>query len=309
MSYRITFEGHKLDINRMDHQHLSNIVHYTQHVLKNEISLVDVTNELKKRFGGIVLPYRPLLRFKYEIDTLRDLNMFVADTNCSRRIIIVHPRTRTEIGEIICEDMNERYRTLFPNSPGPKQEVDWKKEYDPTMSKQYHISFTVIRELYSNVPRLRLLIEELFFEAVFDLKDSVKAGPRERFEITRKQLDELLLSSKDYNFTKKILEDWLVGYKLPDVEFCKLGTLLLRTGHPNNVYTIQHDGAHHVGIFNITHGQWWGNKLKLSDLSCVKKGVTGTARYITKNELKDLCGSHNPENLVIFTEAMKHIKK
>ena len=63
-----TFDGKAIDIETMDHQHLSNIYWYNLIVIgrPSEVAI----NELKKRFQGEILSYKPLLRFEYEINSL-----------------------------------------------------------------------------------------------------------------------------------------------------------------------------------------------------------------------------------------------
>lgn len=64
-----TFYNRSIDINKLSHQHLSNILWYFKLVLERRAS-PEVEAELYTRFGGIQLPYSPLLSFNYEIDTL-----------------------------------------------------------------------------------------------------------------------------------------------------------------------------------------------------------------------------------------------
>jgi len=64
-----TFEGKVVDLSTMDHQHLSNIYWYNK--IFTYKSATYAIAELKKRFNGEILEYKPLLRFKQEIDGLR----------------------------------------------------------------------------------------------------------------------------------------------------------------------------------------------------------------------------------------------
>lgn len=64
-----TFYGKEIELNKMSHQHLSNITYYSRLVLGVEPHKA-ILNELTYRFGGITLPYHPLISFNYEIDAL-----------------------------------------------------------------------------------------------------------------------------------------------------------------------------------------------------------------------------------------------
>jgi len=71
----ITWDGRKVGIDEMSHQHMSNIYYYTNFVLgkyypqsiKSEIHML-----LIRKFGAI-LPYHPDTRFKQERDYLLEL--------------------------------------------------------------------------------------------------------------------------------------------------------------------------------------------------------------------------------------------
>jgi|ERR1044072_2543298 hypothetical protein len=64
-----TFYGAKIAINELSHQHLSNILWYWQLIVK-ETAPRGIQDELEIRFGGIRLPYRPLISFTSEINVL-----------------------------------------------------------------------------------------------------------------------------------------------------------------------------------------------------------------------------------------------
>lgn len=69
-----TFEGQRKKISEIDHQHLSNI-HYWMNLTfpGYESEIVNlIQGELDKRFAGEILPYRPLRRFKMEMDILQE---------------------------------------------------------------------------------------------------------------------------------------------------------------------------------------------------------------------------------------------
>lgn len=63
-----TFEGKSLDMDTIDHQHLSNIYWYTR-IFSYEPSPAAIA-QLKKRFNSEILEYKPLLRFPQEIQGL-----------------------------------------------------------------------------------------------------------------------------------------------------------------------------------------------------------------------------------------------
>jgi hypothetical protein len=64
-----TFYGGVMEISKLSHQHLSNITYFNKLVAR--IPVPDcISQELASRFGGIILPYAPLISFRYEIDML-----------------------------------------------------------------------------------------------------------------------------------------------------------------------------------------------------------------------------------------------
>lgn len=64
-----THYGRQIAINEMSHQHLSNVIHYYKYVLNWKAS-PSITIEIENRFGGIILPYKPLVSFVEEIKAL-----------------------------------------------------------------------------------------------------------------------------------------------------------------------------------------------------------------------------------------------
>lgn len=64
-----TFYGDVMELSKMSHQHLSNITYYNKLVVRIPIPEC-ITKELASRFGGIILPYAPLVSFRYEIESL-----------------------------------------------------------------------------------------------------------------------------------------------------------------------------------------------------------------------------------------------
>lgn len=69
-----TFYGKTIKLTELSHQHLSNILYYFDLVLgfnnANTHGLSHIKNELDMRFGGIKLPYHPMVSFTQEIDEL-----------------------------------------------------------------------------------------------------------------------------------------------------------------------------------------------------------------------------------------------
>ena len=64
-----THYGTQINITALSHQHLSNILWYWQLIVK-ESAPMEIQDELEIRFGGIKLPYRPLISFTSEINVL-----------------------------------------------------------------------------------------------------------------------------------------------------------------------------------------------------------------------------------------------
>ena len=64
-----TFYGQTIKVENLSHSHLSNILYYFDLVL-NMGDVHPIRKELNRRFGGIQLPYYPLISFKAEIDEL-----------------------------------------------------------------------------------------------------------------------------------------------------------------------------------------------------------------------------------------------
>ena len=73
-SKRVTFDGRNLEYNELPHQHLSNIYWFNTVLHKREhLHDYDLMVNLENRFGGIILPYKPLVEFKEEIAALKEL--------------------------------------------------------------------------------------------------------------------------------------------------------------------------------------------------------------------------------------------
>lgn len=70
------FEGVEMFIKSMDHQHLSNIIHFMKYVNPNlymgTVSMLRIKKEIDNRFNGEILHWRPLRRFTGEMEFLQD---------------------------------------------------------------------------------------------------------------------------------------------------------------------------------------------------------------------------------------------
>ncbi len=76
MATQTTFDGRKLSHNEMSHQHLSNCVwHFRIWKQANDWELKHFFDTIEKRFGGVLLPFRPILKFPAEIKALYDCGM------------------------------------------------------------------------------------------------------------------------------------------------------------------------------------------------------------------------------------------
>ena len=65
-----TFYGAKMPIESLSHQHLSNILWYYEIVIKNPLRVQDVQDVITHKYGGLRLPYRPMISFTQEITYL-----------------------------------------------------------------------------------------------------------------------------------------------------------------------------------------------------------------------------------------------
>lgn len=73
-----TFNGRKVTIDTIDHQHLSNVYWYNRIIWNVPVDAkfyVTIKSELENRFNGQILPYRPHVNFKEEIKMLEDKGM------------------------------------------------------------------------------------------------------------------------------------------------------------------------------------------------------------------------------------------
>lgn len=80
-----TFYDSTIESSNLSHQHLSNIFWYFELVLKMEKPL-ELLNELDIRFGGIRLPYKPMISYTYEINSLLK-NGYITNTHDSDIIV------------------------------------------------------------------------------------------------------------------------------------------------------------------------------------------------------------------------------
>jgi hypothetical protein len=65
-----TFYGKSIEVSKLSHQHLSNIIHFFDVVCGKDPNPHIIT-ELINRFGGIKLPYHPLVSSVDEIKYLK----------------------------------------------------------------------------------------------------------------------------------------------------------------------------------------------------------------------------------------------
>lgn len=267
-----TFHGKHIPLDAIDHQHLSNIIWYNTVVLDYPVeSCRDFLNELKNNFNGQLLPYRPHVDFYQEHNVLRTKGMLSKDPINHLRVII--SGEGKEIGEIICTCPNKRNDIVTPSWNTPVvTPIDYRIQYNPRESKQYHITFEAIRERYKKEVSNRLTLKSMFNLALEGIDEEIK-----------REVEE-----------KKAKED--------NSPLFNLGILLRRKNHPMNVYTVQRNG-NVVGIYNITHGQWWGGNIPVYLLKDSLK------KFVTKAEFTTLCGSHSESNFYAFDEANKLIQK
>jgi len=94
-----TWDGRKLSIGELEHQHLSNI-YWFNIILHNRVYLF-VKNELEKRFDGVLLAYRPDVRFDPEIKGLEKKGLLVWNLEKTYGHIVMHD------GNVIGEVKNE----------------------------------------------------------------------------------------------------------------------------------------------------------------------------------------------------------
>ena len=80
VNYVRTFRGVKIDIDKMSHQHVSNWIYYSRHVIESRKNENFFLRVLEKRFNGVLLMYKPSSELKYEIEILKEKGMIEEDT-------------------------------------------------------------------------------------------------------------------------------------------------------------------------------------------------------------------------------------
>lgn len=81
-----TFQNKTIPATELDQQHLSNI--YWYHKIFFNYNYEFVFDELKNRFNGQILPYKPHISFKLEMNGLKERNMLV-ETNADDHLRLV----------------------------------------------------------------------------------------------------------------------------------------------------------------------------------------------------------------------------
>lgn len=76
-----TFYGDRIPLSKISHQHLSNILWYYELVVDGIKVTPHIQAELENRFGGIRLPYSPLLSFPEEIKALVEKGYTTGEPN------------------------------------------------------------------------------------------------------------------------------------------------------------------------------------------------------------------------------------
>ncbi|MEK6828837.1 MAG: hypothetical protein AABY15_01835 [Nanoarchaeota archaeon] len=84
-----TFDGVKKKVSEIDHQHLSNIIYFMRFVNPNYPKNIKegFETELRRRFNGVSLPWKPLKRFKGEYEFLEQ-NGWLHNNGIKTEIII-----------------------------------------------------------------------------------------------------------------------------------------------------------------------------------------------------------------------------
>lgn len=88
-----TFNKREIPVAELDHQHLSNI--YWFHILKWKERLNWIVDEIRQRFNGQVLQYKPHTEYSHEMDFLENSG-YLSWRNSN-------PGDQIRIGEIIFE--------------------------------------------------------------------------------------------------------------------------------------------------------------------------------------------------------------
>jgi hypothetical protein len=74
----ITFDGRRIGVDEISHEHLSNWIWYANVTMKGYFSKLELDNLnliLDERFEGVLLDYRPKKGYSFEIATLKKKGM------------------------------------------------------------------------------------------------------------------------------------------------------------------------------------------------------------------------------------------
>lgn len=117
-----TFQGRKLSHDEMSHQHLSNCVwHFRVWNDSPDSRLRHFFDTLDRRFDGVLLPFRPILKFPAEIKALRECGMVEEIDEYKSKI--------TWKGKVIGEMFNsEEAEIAFHEHEAYNKEIDKLKE-------------------------------------------------------------------------------------------------------------------------------------------------------------------------------------
>lgn len=83
------YKGETKNFLTIDHQHLSNIYWFNRVCNGvSELRLKFITDEIDKRFDGVMLPYNPQCGFKQEIECLEKSGRFIWNSEKTRADIV-----------------------------------------------------------------------------------------------------------------------------------------------------------------------------------------------------------------------------
>jgi hypothetical protein len=98
-----TWDGRSLTLGELEHQHLSNIYWFNV-VMHNRVYTFAI-NELEKRFNGILLAYRPDIRFDHEITKLEKKGLLVWNRDKSHGHVVLNGNV---IGEVLANKVEKK---------------------------------------------------------------------------------------------------------------------------------------------------------------------------------------------------------
>jgi hypothetical protein len=75
-----TFYGSQIPLEQLSHQHISNIIWYWEIIVKERVDQ-EIYDQLETKYGGLRLPYRPLVSFTSEINTLFAMGYITSKLN------------------------------------------------------------------------------------------------------------------------------------------------------------------------------------------------------------------------------------